>query len=753
MMMSALLLLVLNTVTLPVGDNPEALHYPHFPDTMHSYVWRNWRLVPLSRIAEVVEANESDIRAMGAAMGLPEAPFISQEQLDRTYISIIRANWHLLNYPQLLRLLDWDEGRLAYTLQEDDFLFIKLGSLKPKCPPLVWKEADEAAKEREQEIAALVNSHFGTTAGVCEDPPLSFVKSLSSDFVMPPERSDESLFDPRFCYSYFALYGDPLMEGDPFPENYLKRLAASGVNGVWLQGVLYTLSPFPWQPELSAHWEERLDHLRQLTERAEEQGMGIYLYMNEPRVMPLSFFETHPELQGVTEGGHATLCTSLPEVREYLRDAVASVCRSVPKLAGIFTISASENLTNCWSHHRGHECPRCKDRNPGEVIAEVNATIQAGIDQAGTSTRLIAWDWGWADEWAPKAIAALPQKTALMSVSEWSMPLIRGDVDSRVGEYSISAIGPGPRAQGHWKLAQERGLTTLAKIQANNTWELSAIPYIPAAVNVARHVERLRDTGVRGLMLSWTLGGHPSPNLELVYELGKKQKDGSSLSAEAALEVVAERRFGLAAPEMVSAWHEISAAFSEFPYHIGVVYHAPLQVGPANLLWAQKTGYRSTMVGIPYDDLATWCAVYPPEVFADQLEQTAAGFESGAKGMESVLSKTGDREEQEKIRQEASFAYAAAIHFKSVVNQVRFILARNKATDAMLSVKEAALLKAQQESLLRDEIALAKALYILQTHDSRIGFEATNQYFYTPMELVEKVLNCEWLLSTLSASS
>ena len=82
---------------------------------------------------------------------------------------------------------------------------------------------------------------------------------------------------------------------------------------------------------------------------------------------------------------------------------------------------------------------------------------------------------------------------------------------------------------------------------------------------MARHVERLRDTGVRGLMLSWTLGGHPSPNLELVYELGKKQKDGSSLSAEAALEVVAERRYGLAAPEMVSAWHEISAAFSEFP--------------------------------------------------------------------------------------------------------------------------------------------------------------------------------------------
>ena len=30
--------------------------------------------------------------------------------------------------------------------------------------------------------------------------------------------------------------------------------------------------------------------------------------------------------------------------------------------------------------------------------------------------------------------------------------------------------------------------------------------------------------------------------------------------------------------------------------------------------------------------------------------------------------------------------------------------------------------------------------------DSRIGFEASNQYYYVPLDLVEKVLNCRDLL-------
>jgi len=79
---------------------------------------------------------------------------------------------------------------------------------------------------------------------------------------------------------------------------------------------------------------------------------------------------------------------------------------------------------------------------------------------------------------------------------------------------------PGERACRYWEAARARGLRTVAKIQCGNTWELSAVPYIPAVANVARHAANLRSRGVNGLMLGWTLGGYPSPNLEVVAELG-----------------------------------------------------------------------------------------------------------------------------------------------------------------------------------------------------------------------------------------
>ena len=66
-----------------------------------------------------------------------------------------------------------------------------------------------------------------------------------------------STLSPRFCYSYFALYGDPLLntEIDPYPDGYLARLAEAGVDGVWLQAVLYKLAPFPWDIGYSSHYQ------------------------------------------------------------------------------------------------------------------------------------------------------------------------------------------------------------------------------------------------------------------------------------------------------------------------------------------------------------------------------------------------------------------------------------------------------------------------------------------------------------------
>src|SRR5690606_27453838 len=105
------------------------------------------------------------------------------------------------------------------------------------------------------------------------------------------------------------------------------------------------------------------------TERAQRFGIGVYLYLNEPRAMPAAFFDEHPHLRGAFEDPFYALCTSTPEVQAFLRDAAASVFAAVPGLAGAFTITMTENLTNCFSRGGGDQCPRCRERGPAAVVS------------------------------------------------------------------------------------------------------------------------------------------------------------------------------------------------------------------------------------------------------------------------------------------------------------------------------------------------------------------------------------------------
>jgi hypothetical protein len=51
------------------------------------------------------------------------------------------------------------------------------------------------------------------------------------------------------------------------------------------------------------------------------------------------------------------------------------------------------------------------------------------------------------------------------------------------------------------------------------------------------------------------------------------------------------------------------------------------------------------------------------------------------------------------------------------------------------------------ERLIEREVDLAARLYDIQSHDSRIGYEAACHYLYIPIDLAEKVIACRYLLS------
>ena len=70
----------------------------------------------------------------------------------------------------------------------------------------------------------------------------------------------------------------------------------------------------------------------------------------------------------------------------------------------------------------------------------------------------MSYDWGWGTPLAQALIPKLPKDTSIISISEWSQPVSRGGVKTTVGEYSMSVVGPGPRATRNWELAQKARL-------------------------------------------------------------------------------------------------------------------------------------------------------------------------------------------------------------------------------------------------------------------------------------------------------
>jgi hypothetical protein len=460
--------------------------------------------------------------------------------------------------------------------------------------------------------------------------------------------------------------------------------------------------------------------------------------------MPAEFFKTkdRSDMAGVREEATTAMCTSNASVRQWMGDALSHVFRQVPDLAGVFTITASENLTNCACHYHKESCPRCKSRTDAEIIAEVNTVIADGVHRGNPNARVLAWDWGWRD--GPGIIARLPKSVWLMSVSEMTLPIERGGVKWTVGEYSMSAVGPGPRATSHWKAAKAAGLKTVAKVAMNNTWEMSTLPYLPVMDLVAEHCHNLASAGVDGMMLSWSLGGYPSPNLEIAARFYAKPTPGVGQ----VLDTLAVERYGPeGAPLARKAWTAFSTAFRQYPFDWTVIYYCPVQVGPANLLYGEKTGYKATMTGIPYDDLTAWRGPYPVDVFVTQFDKVAAGWFSGIADLKLAVAKAPpDRRAEAKA--ELRLAEAAHAKFQSVVNQARFVVARDALADSSgkLSPQEQHRLREEIKRHLESEIALAHRLFTLTSEDSRIGFEAANQYFYVPLDLAEKVLDCRWLL-------
>lgn len=405
---------------------------------------------------------------------------------------------------------------------------------------------------------------------------------------------------------------------EAYSDDWLSALARTGFDAVWVRINLREIVASRLFPKVSP---QPLKQLNRLVARAARHDIRVFVYLNEPQAPPAGdpFWKKHPELKDIPagiRGKHCLcLCTSHPEVKMFLQESAAALFRRTPGLGGAFLINASEAYTHCYCRYypkpepassalsvdwkfltppaiiqkakalaaeqigtwrRGVTCPRCAQRHPIDVTAEVITLLERGIHAAAPRVPVIVWTWSWSlveRDPQPELIRRLPKDVILMS--DWE----RGGFKKIMGrpyyvdEYSFSSIGPSPRFLDQLRLARRRGLKVMAKIMVGSTHEFAATPYLPLPSLLAEKMARLRKYGVNGYLGCWNFGGDLNPMSRLAGRLSR----APALSTTAALRWLARTEFRVRRPDrLIAAWRHFGRGWQEYPFAMPFVYYGPM---------------------------------------------------------------------------------------------------------------------------------------------------------------------------------
>lgn len=692
-----------------------------FPQTWQTVIFRNYGLISTDKIAKTLRCSEETVKAEAERMGLSAVAFDERWE-KRGFITLVRNNWYLLDYEQLKTLLDYDDARLEFVLEKEDFLFVKLGEMKPDCPKVYYAPLTSEEIAKTEELAKTISGYLPATVRAFE----FFADGLLQDSAVQEKRGDTI----RLIHGYLTPCGDAFVEDGKqyLPDALLSEYQKQGINGVWVHGVLSALSPYPFIPSLSEKYELRRKNLKELVERCAKYGIKVYLYVNEPRGIPTDKLGKYAHIAGWDNNGVATLCMEKQEVRDYLYTAVKDLFADIQDLGGLITITMSENTTHCnYLGNKKCNCSTCKNIPAEKSASDVNNLIAKAIKDSGSDGKVLAYLWGWSkfmdwtEEQTRRGVQMLDKDIVAVCASEYGCEFVTGGIQSEVIDYSISRPGPSEITKICFEEGHKKGMTACAKIQTNNSWECSAVPYLPVYDLVLEHLQNLDAIGVHDYMLTWTLGGYPSPMLGMVADYADDPKNFS-------IEKWYEKVYGKDGATVHSAVKLFCQAFREYPFSIDALYNSPKTLGPANLWSLQADEKPSTMVCFGFDDYENWIKPYPYEVFVAQYEKLLTVWEQGLAEME----KAG---QTSLVKELKAYAETAYIHFKADYLQTRYAYCKR---DLQAN-------KAELAQILSDEKQITARLLDLATDYPTIGFEASNHYYYNDRNLVEKILQTEML--------
>ncbi len=468
----------------------------------------------------------------------------------------------------------------------------------------------------------------------------------------------------------------------------LRTLSSHGVNAIWLRALLWELVPsriFPGPGRAGS--SKQIRALNTVVERAARHGIGVYLFMNEPCGPDAGdpFWKKHRRVRGepVTireadsrgrphDRTYYSMCTSVPEVGDYLEESLFTLFSRVDGLAGVITITASENKTHCYSHidctgsYKGiaycpfgspeeMHCPRCRERSPVDVVAEVIRRMHAGMRRADRKAKLVAWNWSW-DLYEPdpqkRIMARLPDDVVIMSGFERGGSRMRGRKKIKVDEYSLGYVGPSEKFLAVCREAKRTGRRVMAKLQVGTTHELATVPNLPLVGNLYGKYRALARLGVEDAMAGWNFGNMPSLN---TYATGRAMAARKLPGKREFLDRTAREYFpGLRKPgreKLQKAWRAFASAMEYYPFSIDFLYAGPANHAlsywiPPGPLKGETVG-RAWMMDRRGDDLSESLGKLGLGELTGHLRQLAAGWQRGLQLYEEALGGRRDRHSRE----------------------------------------------------------------------------------------------------------
>lgn len=384
-------------------------------------------------------------------------------------------------------------------------------------------------------------------------------------------------------------FGDELSDDiDYYPDEYLNRLMHDGANGVWIYTRFSDILPSSVIEEYGKGYEKRIEKLNKVIAKCARYGIGVYIFAIEPFALEPDIAENHLDMAGdVTYNGGRYFCCSSEKGKKYCYEAGKKLIELAPDLRGFISITYGERPTSCsWSIKGNSDysepksvcnCPRCKDKTPGQILADTVEALRSGAREIKPEFETISWTYGhrlWETEDILDYVDRCPNDAILMQNFD-DMGFEEQLGKRRLStDYWLSYPGPSELFTNTAKRAMEKGKTMYAKMQVCCSHEIATVPYVPVPGIIFDKYKGAFKYGVEGVMQCWYFGNYPSMMSKAAGELSFTTDFSDKKSF---LTNLAAIYFGKSkADKVCKAWELFEEGYKNYPINIMFSYYGPM---------------------------------------------------------------------------------------------------------------------------------------------------------------------------------